>query len=208
MTESTPTPPEPASSAPPVSAVPPVKQPAPRSGWAPWKSRALRWTTGLLVVFALGLVATWLVQVQPLRGQVAALEQERESLQASVVDLQAETARLEGVDAENAALTVTKTELEQKSALLTAKVGTLQAQFVLASGRDTREAVKALSSADDQLEILEKTLAGTQQESVRALRYRLAMAAEEVKTDPFAAQRDLEVLANGLATMEKDLSGG
>jgi len=208
MTESTPTPPEPASSAPAVSAVSPVKQPAPRSGWAPWKARALRWTTGLLVVFALGLVATWLVQVRPLRGQVAALEQECESLQASVADLQAETARLEGVDAENAALTVTKTELEQNSALLKAKAGTLQAQFVLASGGDTREAVEALSSADDQLEILEKALAGAQQESVRALRYRLAMAAEEIKTDPFAAQRDLEVLANGLETMEKDLSGG
>jgi hypothetical protein len=150
----------------------------------------------------------WLVQVQPLRRQVAALEQERVSLQASVADLQAETARLEGVDAENAALKATKVELEQTSALLMARVGTLQAQFVLASGGDAGEAVEALSSADDKLEILEKALAGTQQESVRSLRYRLAMAAEEVKADPFAAQRDLEVLANGLETLGKELSGG
>jgi chromosome segregation ATPase len=184
-----------------------VKEPAPRSGWAPWKSRALRWTTGLLVVFALGLVATWLVQVRPLRQQVAALDQERESLQASVADLQAEASRLEGMDAENAALKAMKVELEQISALLAARVGTLQAQYVLASGGDAGEAVEALSSADDKLEVLEKALAGTQQESVRALRYRLAMAAEEVKSDPFAAQRDLEVLANGLETMEKELSG-
>jgi chromosome segregation ATPase len=205
MTESTPTPPAPAPYAPPV---PPVKQPAPKSRWAPWKARALRWTTGLLVVFALGLVATWLVQVQPLRRQVAALEQERASLQASVAELQAETVRLEGVDAENAALKVTKAELEQNCALLMAKVGTVQAQFVLASGGDTGEAAKALSSADDQLEILEKALAGTQQESVRALRYRLAMAVEEVESDSFAAQRDLEVLANGLETMAKELFGG
>jgi hypothetical protein len=205
MTESTPTPPAPPPSAPPV---PTVKEPAPRSGWAPWKTRALRWATGLLVVFALGLVAVWLVQVQPLRRQVAALEQERVSLQVSVADLQAETARLEGVDAENAALKATKVELEQNSALLMARVGTLQAQFVLASGGDAGEAVEALSSADDKLEILEKALAGTQQESVRSIRYRLAMAAEEVKTDPFAAQRDLEVLANGLETLEKELSGG
>lgn len=204
MTESTPTAPAPASSVPPVPA---VKEPAPRSGWAPWKSRALRWTTGLLVVFALGLVATWLVQVRPLRQQVAALDQERESLQASVADLQAEASRLEGVDAENAALKAMKVELEQISALLAARVGTLQAQYVLASGGDAGEAVEALSSADDKLEVLEKALAGTQQESVRALRYRLAMAAEEVKSDPFAAQRDLEVLANGLETMEKELSG-
>ena len=206
MTESAPTPQAPTPSAPPVP--PPVKQPGPKSRWAPWKARALRWTTGLLAVFALGLVVTWLVQVQPLRQQVAALEQERASLQASVTDLQAETARLEGVDAENAALKATKAELEQNSALLMAKVGTLQAQFVLASGGDAAEAVEALSSADDQLEILEKALAGKQQESARALRYRLAMAAEEVESDSFAAQRDLEVLANGLETMEQELFGG
>jgi DNA repair exonuclease SbcCD ATPase subunit len=155
----------------------------------------------------LGLGALWLVQVRPLRQQVAELERERESLQANVADLQTETARLEGVDAENAILKATKAELEQSSALRAARVGTLQAQYVLASGGDAREAVEALSSADDKLEILEKALAGTQQESVRALRYRLAMAAEEVESDPFAAQRDLEVLANGLETMEKELSG-
>lgn len=205
MTESTPTPPAPTSSAPPV---PPAIQPTPRSGWAPWKSRALRWTTGLLVIFALGLVATWLVQVRPLRQQVAVLEQERESLLASVADLQAQTDRLEGVDAENTALKATQAVLEQNSALLMANVGTVRAQFVLASGGDAGEAVEALSTADGQLEVLEKALSGTQQESVRALRYRLAMAVEEIESDPFAAQRDLEVLANGLETMAKDLSGG
>ncbi len=204
MTESTPTSPAPTSSAPPV---PPAIQPTPRSGWAPWKSRALRWTTGLLVVFALGLVAAWLVQVRPLRQQVAVLEQERESLLASVADLQAQTDRLEGVDAENTALKATQAVLEQNSALLMAKAGTVQAQFVLASGGDAGEAVEALSTADGQLEVLEKALSGTQQESVRALRYRLAMAVEEIESDPFAAQRDLEVLANGLETMAKDLSG-
>jgi chromosome segregation ATPase len=202
MTEPTPATPAPAPSA------PAVKGRAPRSGWAPWKRRTLRWATGLLVIFALGLAATWLVQVQPLRRQVATLEQERESLQASVADLQAETTRLEGVDAENAALKATEAELERSSALLAARVGALQAQYVLASGGDAGKAVDALSSADGKLEILEKALAGTQQESVRSLRYRLAMAAEEVRADPFAAQRDLEVLANGLETLEKELSVG
>jgi hypothetical protein len=125
-----------------------------------------------------------------------------------VADLQAQTDRLEGVDAENASLKATQTVLEQSSALLTARAGTLQAQFVLASGGDAREAAEALSTADDRLEVLENALSGARQESVRALRYRLAMAVEEIKTDPFAAQRDLEVLANGLETIEKDLSGG
>jgi hypothetical protein len=204
MTASTPTPPADASTVPPEI---PSKGPAPRAGWAPWKIRALRWTTGLLVVFALGLVALWLVQVQPLRRQVAALEQERGTLQARVDDLQAETVRLQGVDAENAALKVTTAELERNAALLMARVSTLKAQFVAASGGNATEALEALASADDQLAILEEALAGTQQEDVRAMRYRLAMAAEEMENDPFAAQRDLEVLANGLETMEQELLG-
>jgi chromosome segregation ATPase len=148
------------------------------------------------------------VQVRPLRQQVAALEQERDSLQANLADLQEQVDRLEGVDAENVALRTTKTTLEQISALLKARAGTLQAQLVLATGGETGQATEALSNADDQLALLEKALAGTPQESIRALRYRLAMAAEEIDSDPFAAQRDLEVLANGLETMEKDLPGG
>lgn len=205
MTESTPTPPAPARSA---SPEPAVRRPAPQSHWAPWISRALRWATGLLVVFALGLGATWLVQVRPLRQQVAVLEQERGSLQVSLADLQEQVDRLEGVDAENATLRTTKTTLEQISALLKAKAGTLQAQLVLAAGGETGQAAVALSNADGQLALLEKALVGTRQESIRALRYRLAMAVEEIESDPFAAQRDLEVLANGLETMEKELSGG
>jgi hypothetical protein len=145
--------------------------------------------------------------VRPLRQQVAALEQERESLEASVEDLQAQTARLEGVDAENAALKAANAAFEQNSILLGARNGTLQAQSVLASGGDVAQALEALSRADNLLEKLEKVLTGTQQESARTLRYRLAMAAEEANTDPFAAQRDLEVLANGLDTLEKELSG-
>jgi chromosome segregation ATPase len=205
MTESTPTPPAPAPAMPPAQS---VEEPQPPSGWALWKKRALRWTTGVLVVFALGLVAVWLVQVRPLRQQVAALDQERQSLQAKVEELQTEVTRQEGVDAENAALKATKVELERHSAVLMAKIGTLQAEFVLASGGEDAGAVEALSRADDQLGILEQALAGAQQQSVRALRYRLAMATQEIRNDPFAAQRDLEVLANGIETLENELFGG
>jgi len=202
MTESSPIPPAP------VPPAPEAPSPATRAPWAPWRVRALRWATGLLVVFALGLGALWLVQVQPLRQQAAALEQERDSLQASATELQEQVARLEGVEAENEGLRAAKATLEQRSALLKAKVGALKAQFVLTSGGDTAQAAEALSGADDQLALLEAMLTGTPQEDVRAMRYRLAMAAEEMESDPFAAQRDLEVLANGLETMEQDLFGG
>ena len=201
MTES-PTPPAP------VSPAPEAPSPAARARWAPWRVRTLRWATGLLIVFALGLGALWLVQVRPLRQQVAALEQQRDSLQASETELQEQVARLEGVEAENEELRAAKATLEQHCALLKATAGALGAQFVLASGGDTAQAAEALSGADGQLALLEAMLTGTPQEDVRAMRYRLAMAAEETESDPFAAQRDLEVLANGLETMDEDLFGG
>lgn len=204
MTEPTPLPTTPA-----PEPAPPLKETAPRTGWAPWKTRALRWATGLLAVFTLGLVALWLVQVQPLRSKVAALEQERQSLQAQVDALQVETARLQGVEAENAALLAAKADGELRSALLRAKVGTVQAEFVLASGGENADAVEALSGTDDELETLERLLTGAQQEAARSLRYRLAMAAEEITAaNAFAAQRDLEVLADGLDALELDLFGG
>jgi chromosome segregation ATPase len=205
MTESTSPSTAPASTVPPVE---PSTGPAAPTGWAPWKKRALRWSTGLLLVFALGLVALWLVQVQPLRRQVTALEQEREMLQARVLALEAQVARLEEVESRNEALRAANATLEQSAALLNARIGTLTAQHVLASGGDDQEAVEALSRADEQLAILEAGLMGPKQESIRSLRYRLAMAVEEVDSNPFAAQRDLEVLADGLQMLEKELAGG
>jgi len=168
----------------------------------------LRWTTGLLVVFALGLGATWMVQVRPLRQQVAVLEQEQGVLQAGIAELQAQVTQMEGVRAENVALLVRQAKLDQSFALLKARVSTLQAQLILSAGGEAQDAAKALVSADSQLAMLEQALAGSQQEDVQILRERLALAIGELESDPFAARRDLEVLANGLDSMEKVLSSG
>ena len=211
MSESTPVPPtsavpEPNPDAPDLApAVPdPVSASPSKSRW----SRVLRWTTGLLVVFALGLGATWMVQVRPLRQQVAVLEQEQGVLQAGIAELQAQVTQMEAVRAENVALLVGQAKLDQSFALLKARVGTLQAQLILSAGGEAQKAAQALVSADSQLAMLEQTLAGSQQEDVQILRERLALAIRELESDPFAARRDLEVLANGLDTMEKALSGG
>ena len=211
MSESTPVPPtsvvpDPTPVAPDLApAVPdPVSASPSKSRW----SRVLRWTTGLLVVFALGLGATWMVQVRPLRQQVAVLEQEQVVLQAGIAELQAQVTQMDAVRAENVALLVGQAKLDQSFALLKARVGTLQAQLILSAGGEAQKAAQALVSADSQLAMLEQTLAGSQQEDVQILRERLALAIRELESDPFAARRDLEVLANGLDTMEKALSGG
>ena len=212
MTEPTVIPPAPIAdppvdktAAPPVPAVP---EPAPPARSKTWRSQALRWTTGLLVVFVLGIGATWLAQVRPLRQQVAELKQEQATSQASLAELQDQIAQMEAVRAENVVLKVGQAKLEQSFALLSATVGTLRAQLVLAAGGEPDEAAQALASADAELAALEQALAGSQQAGVQMLRERLALAVSELESDPFAARRDLEVLANGLETMEKALSGG
>lgn len=218
MSESTPVPPtsavpDPTPAAPDLAPavprpMPPVPDPLPASPSQSRWSRALRWTTGLLVVFALGLGATWMVQVRPLRQQVAVLEQEQGVLQEGNAELQAQVTQMEGVRAENVALLVRQAKLDQSFALLKARVSTLRAQLILSAGGEAQEAAQALVSADSQLAILEQALAGSQQEGVQILRERLALAIGELESDPFAARRDLEVLANGLDTMEMALSGG
>ncbi len=198
-------PPEEPHAAPPRPA---VSESAPPARSKNWRSQALRWTTGLLVVFVLGIGATWLAQVRPLRQQVDVLEQERATSQASLAELQAQVAQMESVRAENVVLKVGQAKLEQRYALLSATVGTLRAQLVLSAGGEAGDAAQALASADAELAALEQVLAGSQQEGVQMLRERLALAVSELESDPFAARRDLEVLANGLETMEKALSGG
>ncbi len=187
---------------------PAIPKPTPASPSKSRRSQALRWATGLLVVFALGLGATWMAQVRPLQQHVAVLEQEQGVLQADLTDLRAQVAQMEAVRAENVALKVGQAKLDQSFALLKATVGTLQAQLVLAAGGEAQEAAKALASVDSQLAVLEQAIVGSQQADVQILRERLALAVSELESDPFAARRDLEVLANGLDTMEKALSGG
>ena len=172
-----------------------------------WLRRALRWTTGLLVVFAMGLGATWLAQVRPLQLQVEALEQERATLEAQVADLKLQVDAMEALQAENVSLKVDQARLEQQRLVLQAMTATAQAQLALAGGSDVGAPGPLLARVEAYLAALQEVLAGSMQQDVRDLRDRLALAAGELTSDPFAAQRDLEILANGLRMLEEQLSG-
>lgn len=180
--------------------------PAP-SRFAPWLRRALRWTTGLLVVFALGVGATWLAQVRPLQLRLETLAQERAALETQAADLKQQVQAMEAVRAENVRLKVDQARLDQQHLILLAMMGTAQAQLALAGGSPGEAPGTLLAQVDRHLAALEEILAGTPQQDVRDLRDRLTLAAGEVETDPFAARRDLEILANGLRLLEEQLSG-
>lgn len=177
------------------------------SRFRPWLRRALRWTTGLLLVFALGLGATWLAQVRPLQVRVEALEQERAALEAQTAALQLQVQDLQAVRAENISLKVDQARLEQQRLVLQAMSATAQAQLALAGGSADDAPEPSLARVEGHLAALQDLLAGSMQQEVRDLRDRLALAAGEVTSDPFAARRDLEILANGLRMLEEQLSG-
>jgi hypothetical protein len=167
----------------------------------------LRWTTGLLVVFALGVGATWLAQVRPLQLRLETLAQERAALESQAADLKQQVQAMEAVRAENVRLKVDQARLDQQHLILLARMGTAQAQLALAGGSPGEAPGTLLAQVDRHLAALEEILAGTPQQDVRDLRDRLTLAAGEVETDPFAARRDLEILANGLRLLEEQLSG-
>jgi len=177
------------------------------SRFSPWLRRALRWATGLLVVFAMGLGATWLAQVRPLQAQVESLEQERATLEAQAADLTLQLQAMEAVRAENVSLKVDQAKLEQQRLVLQAMTATAQAQLALAGGSAVEAPGPLLAQVEAKLAALQGVLAGSMQQDVRNLRDRLALASGEVESDPFAAQRDLEILANGLRMLEEQLSG-
>lgn len=172
-----------------------------------WLRRALRWATGLLIVFALGLGATWLAQVRPLQLRVEALEQEREALETQAADLKLQVQAMGAVRAENVRLKVDQARLEQQRLVLQAMTATAQAQLALAGGSAVEVPGPLLAQVEGHLAALQDMLAGSVQQEVRDLRDRLALAAGELTSDPFAAQRDLEILANGLRMLEEHLSG-
>ena len=192
------------------AAVPPLTPPPPPPGrprLSPWLQRALRWATGLLLVFALGLGATWLAQVRPLQLRVEALEQERAALEERAADLQLQVQAMEAVRAENVSLKVDQARLEQQRLVLQAMTATAQAQLALAGGPAVETPGPLLAQVEGHLAALQEVLAGSMQQDVRELRDRLALAAGEVELDRFAARRDLEILANGLRMLEEQLSG-
>ncbi len=70
------------------------------------------------------------------------------------------------------------------------------------------EPIKAKAALEDttlRLADLQRRVPEEEVDRVRSARERLALVLDEVETDIFAAQRDLEILANQLLEMDRDL---
>lgn len=163
--------------------------------------RALRWVTAVVVIFGLGFAATWLVRVRPLMSEVESLEQRADQAETAQAQLQDRVDELDGVEQRNQELEAALLEARGHLDLLAVLVDVTSAQLAIAQ-EDTAAARLALEDTESKLD----ALADKQGEQpVAPLRERLALVLEELTSDVFAAQRDLEILSNTLVAMEREL---
>jgi vacuolar-type H+-ATPase subunit I/STV1 len=168
--------------------------------------RFLIWTVGLLLLFALGVVAAWFLQIKPMRDQNRVLLADLSDAQQQVESLTSEVERLRPLEPENERLQEQVAQLESHIFLLDVLVDVSKAQLALVE-EDPIAAEDALRGTNQRLNQLEAKLKGPDSEAVSGMGDRLALALEEVKTDEFAARRDLEILANNLIALEQRLFG-
>ena len=161
--------------------------------------KLLRWGTGVLAIFALGIILTWIVQVNPRVKKLRDLEDQFESANQKIDKLDGELDTLRGADVE---LEETRLHLSVLSIL----VDVSSAQLSLNDG-NIETAQAALAETDSKLELLAVNLGTDQRETLESLRERLSLAISEIEEDVFAAQSDLEVLRNSILALERSLFG-
>jgi hypothetical protein len=177
-------------------------EPLPPSKISRFLSRALRWVTGIVVVFALGMAATWAAKVSPLTKQINSLQQELGSVQTQLETAQSEVELIQPLEDANASLKAEIAKSEQRMDLLSVLVDVTTAQLAMAQ-EDPIAAKAALAGTDERLMMLDEDLVGG--DTVEGLRNRLALVIDELDTDTFAAQRDLQILSNNLISLERSL---
>jgi hypothetical protein len=169
--------------------------------------RFLLWAVGLLVLFALGVVAAWYLQIKPVRDENQVLQSDLVAAQQRVEELSSEVDRLTPFEAEYESLKAQVATLESHIFLLDVLVDVSKAQLAMAE-EDPIAAESALEGTRSRLRQLENRLDGDDVETVQGMSERLVLVLQEVQTDAFAARRDLEILANNLIALEQRLFGG
>ena len=187
-------------------AVQPAVQPAPsKKKGSGFLRTCLFWSVGLFGIFALGIAATWVLQVRPRSAQIEKLGVQATTAQADVVDLEERLDLLLPLEDENAALLVEATAMNQELALLRVLLSVKTAQIALMMD-DVADAQEGLANSRESLELIAQGVTGAEVEVLRDLINRLDLIQSEIDRDAEAAAQDLEILANTLVTLERAIS--
>jgi hypothetical protein len=179
--------------------------PSPPGRFGRFLRGALRWSLTFLLVFLLGVAATWWTRLRPLRAQAEQLQRDLESAQSTIEALEGQVQGLEPLKAEKEALQAQLDETQLHVRVLQALVDVTLAQAAVAS-EDAVTAQASLSGTDGRLRKLKEDLPPQNRETLEAMRTRLALVLDELEgEDVFSAEKDLEVLANNLRALERSL---
>jgi polyhydroxyalkanoate synthesis regulator phasin len=166
--------------------------------------RLLRWFLFALILFGLGIAFTlWLIYA-PQRRQLAAAESQVQSLQQQIGNLQNQVKTLTPLDTTNQGLQQQVNQQNLHTYILSARTNVAQAQLALAK-QDAAKASLALSKTDQTLTMMGNLLPANQQKLVQDMQSRLKLAKSEIDSNAYAAQSDLDVLANALIELENSL---
>lgn len=161
--------------------------------------KLLRWVTGALALFALGIVLMWIMQVRPRVKELRELGEQVEQLESELDSLSA-------VEAENEVLLTGLEDAQNHLSLLSILVDVGSAQLAI-NDDNLETALAALVETDAKIDFLIENLGSAHQETLESMQERLSLALRELNEDAFAAQSDLEVLRNSILALERSLFG-
>jgi TolA-binding protein len=170
----------------------------------------LRWTVMALIIFGLGVLAAYFFLYVPKSNDLKLAGQELATANAKISELQGEITTLENqinelstLEERNQSLQADLDMAQLHVLLLDVLIDIRTAQYALADG-DPTAAGEALENTTTTLMNVQQALE-VEQTQIDALLSRLELAIGELETNSFAAQSDLEVLANSLLQLEETL---
>jgi chromosome segregation ATPase len=164
--------------------------------------RTLAWVVGL---FALGLLAGYILLYQPAARQLARTQADLAAERSRAGDLESAAADSQAkLDELQRSYAAAQSGLDAATARmhLARMAGTiLQARLALVD-RDGPAAQKALKAAQVEFEALRPGAEKADSAAVEAIKLRLDLAVSELTRDPKTAQADLQILSEALATLD------
>lgn len=168
----------------------------------------LRFLATVLGLFALGLLAGYLLLARPLDQQARSLRADVENANASLAAAEAglESARQDAarLEREASGLRDDLRTAQARILLLRASADVAAARMELALNRPAA-AKQALETTPAALTELQASLPGPGAEQVKAIAARLELSVGEIDTDPRLASSDLEILIRQLDELEASL---
>jgi hypothetical protein len=181
-------------------------EPKPPSRLGRFFRRALRWVTGLIVVFGLGVGTTWYVRVRPMFDQVQDLRNQLQAAEITIGELESQIADFTPLQGANQVLEAQLSETQLHVDVLQVLVDVTAAQLALTND-DVVTAKASLTGTDARLADLQEKLQGEDQQTIEGMRTRLDLVLGELESDSTAALSDLNVLTTNLIALDRSLFG-